>query len=175
MRTSRLAGFKTEPASSGYLSSIPNRPGAPTRRNRNAMSRRGLFASLAILAGGACSGGSDVTAPTASGNDQVTVGNNFFSPTTLTVPVGTTVTWVWNPGGTDHNVTFADGAHSPTQASGTWPRTFTAAGTYAFHCTIHGAALMSGTITVGSGPAGGGAGDGGTGGGGGSGGGEYGG
>lgn len=104
----------------------------------------------------------------------MTVGNNFFSPTSLTVPVGTTVTWVWNPGGTNHNVTFDDVTHSPTQASGTWPRTFTTAGTFAFHCTIHGAAIMSGTITVGSSTGGGsGAGGGGMGGGG-SGGGGYG-
>ena len=137
------------------------------------MRRRGLLAGLAILATGACSGGSDLTTPNASGTNEVTVGNNFFTPTTLTVPVGTTVTWVWNPGGTDHNVTFADGAHSPTQASGTWPRTFATAGTFAFHCTIHGAAVMSGTITVGSGSGGGSGGGGGGMGGGGSGGGGY--
>jgi plastocyanin len=142
------------------------------------MSRGELFAGLIILGAGACSGGSDVMAPNASGTNQVTVGNNFFSPTSLTVPVGTTVTWVWDPGGTDHNVTFEDGAHSPTQSSGAWPRTFTTSGTFAFHCTIHGAALMSGTITVGSGTGGGGSGAGGGGmggGGGGSGGGGYGG
>jgi plastocyanin len=114
------------------------------------MSRRELSAVLVLLAG-ACSGGSDVTTPSASGTNEVTVGNNFFSPTSLTVPVGTTVTWVWNPGGTDHNVTFADGTHSPNQSSGTWPRTFTTGGTFQFHCTIHGAAVMSGTITVGTG------------------------
>ncbi len=134
------------------------------------MRRRGLLAGLAILAAGACSGGSDVMTPNASGPNEVTVGNNSFTPTSLTVPVGTTVTWVWNPGGTDHNVTFDDGTHSPTQASGTWPRTFAAAGTFPFHCTIHGAAVMSGTITVGSGSGGG---AGGGGGGGGSGGGGY--
>jgi plastocyanin len=133
------------------------------------MSRHGLWAGLAILAAG-CSGGSDVTTPDASGTNEVTVGNNFFSPTSLTVAVGTTVTWVWNPGGTDHNVTFADGEHSPTQASGTWPRTFATAGTFAFHCTIHGAAVMSGTITVGGSSGGSGSGGGGAGGGGGSGG-----
>jgi plastocyanin len=140
------------------------------------MGRRELSAVLVLLAG-ACSGGSDVTTPSASGTNEVTVGNNFFSPTSLTVPVGTTVTWVWNPGGTDHNVTFADGTHSPNQSSGTWPRTFTTGGTFQFHCTIHGAAVMSGTITVGtgggSGTGGGGSGGGGSGGGG-SGGGGYG-
>ena len=62
------------------------------------MSRRGWLAGVVVLAAGACSGGSDVTTPSTSGTNEVTVGNNFFSPTTLTVPVGTTVTWVWNPG-----------------------------------------------------------------------------
>ena len=113
----------------------------------------------------ACGGGSDsTTGPTNSGGNSVTVGNNFFSPADLSVAVGTTVTWNWAPGAVEHNVTFDDGQHSATQSSGSFPRTFSAAGTYPYHCTIHGAAVMHGTVTVGG--TGGGGGGGGTGGGG---------
>ena len=65
-----------------------------------------------------------------------------------------------------HNVTFDDGETSGDQGTGHYQRTFATAGSYAYHCTIHGAKLMSGTITVGSG-SGGTAGGGGGGGGGG--------
>ena len=91
-------------------------------------------------------------------------------PVTIPAP-GTTVTWQWAPDAVEHNVTFDDGPQSPTQSSGTFPRTFANAGTYAYHCTIHGAAVMHGTVTV---AASGGSGGGGSGGGGGGDGGGYG-
>ena len=110
-----------------------------------------------ILAMGAGCGGSGSaygnTGPTGSGNppggstsNAIGVGDNFFSPAATTVPAGTTVTWTWN-GSSQHNVTFDDGAKSATQASGTYSRTFTTAGSYAYHCTVHGTA-MSGTVNV---------------------------
>jgi plastocyanin len=43
-------------------------------------------------------------------------------------------------------VTFDDGVASPTQSDGTYSRTFAAAGTYTYHCTVHPS--MTGTITV---------------------------
>jgi plastocyanin len=122
-----------------------------------------------------CGGGSDSTAgPTDGEGNTVTVGNNFFSPVDLSVAAGTTVTWSWAAGAVDHNVTFDDGAQSPTQSSGSFPRTFSAAGTFPYHCTIHAALGMRGTVTVagssggggGSGMGGGGSGGGGSGGGG---------
>lgn len=79
--------------------------------------------------------------------NEVRVGNNFFLPPTRSVPVGTTVTWTWNDGSVMHNVTFPGGPASPNQSSGTFQRTFTTAGTFAYTCTIHGAP-MSGSITV---------------------------
>jgi plastocyanin len=84
------------------------------------------------------------------------VTNDAFTPGTKTVAVGTTVKWAWNSctgdaySGqtcTSHSVTFDDGATSPTQDQGTFERSFSVAGTYKYHCSIHGAA-MSGTITV---------------------------
>jgi plastocyanin len=44
-------------------------------------------------------------------------------------------------------VTFDDGLSSPTQDQGSYSRTFSAAGTYNYHCAVHGAA-MAGSITV---------------------------
>src|SRR5205085_7511510 len=95
-------------------------------------------------------------APTPSGGISVT--NNAFSPGTKTVAVGATVQWSWNTCSNDpynyggqtcvaHSVTFDDGTTSPTQDQGTFNRMFTAAGTYNYHCSVHGAA-MAGTITV---------------------------
>jgi plastocyanin len=133
------------------------------------------FVSLLIGCGG---GGSDTTTgPSGGGGNAVTVGNNFYSPASLSVAQNVTVTWTWANGAVQHNVTFDDGEHSPTQSSGSYQRTFGTPGTYPYHCTIHGAAVMSGTVTVtapgattgtgGSGMGGGGTGGGGTGGGGG--------
>jgi plastocyanin len=76
----------------------------------------------------------------------VSVGDDFFSPAATTVTAGTTVTWTWK-GSISHNVTFDDGTASATQSSGTFSRVFNTAGTYPYHCTIHGTA-MSGSVTV---------------------------
>ena len=80
-----------------------------------------------------------------STNSDVTVADDYFSPSATTVAVGS-VTWTWT-GSMSHNVTFDDGNSSPTQATGTYTRRFSTAGTYSYHCTIHGVA-MSGTVTV---------------------------
>jgi plastocyanin len=79
-----------------------------------------------------------------------------FDPTSLTVTVGSTVTWDNNSGVT-HNVVFADPTAPKSVgtgpsgdigqiSSGTQARSFAKAGTYAFHCTIH--AGMDGSVTV---------------------------
>jgi plastocyanin len=79
--------------------------------------------------------------------DTVRIGNNFYSPSSLTVPVGTTVMWVWSAGDVTHTVTDnADTTiRSPFQSAGTYQRTFTTAGAHPYHCSVHGLA-MSGTI-----------------------------
>jgi plastocyanin len=75
--------------------------------------------------------------------------SNTFDPASMTVAVGTTVTWM-NTTGVTHNVTFdspGSPANIPSFASGAQTATFPSKGTFAYHCTIHGAS-MSGTITV---------------------------
>lgn len=105
-----------------------------------------------------CSGSSG---PSESGNDEssgptVTVSNNVFNPSTLQVPLNSTVTWVWSSGGVEHNVTFGGGLNSQTQGSGTYSRTFQAAGSFPYACTIHSAEGMSGVVNVSAGGSGGG-------------------
>ena len=83
---------------------------------------------------------------------DISVADNAFSPSALTVDVGATVTWEWT-GGSPHNVTWVGPgapAASATQTTGTYERTFDAAGSYDYYCTIHGTATsgMRGTVTV---------------------------
>jgi plastocyanin len=70
-----------------------------------------------------------------------------FQPDALTVAAGTTVSWT-NTGATGHTVTFDDGPDSGAIADGggTYERTFDAAGTYDYHCSIHPS--MRGSVTV---------------------------
>ena len=102
-----------------------------------------LAVALALTAG--CS---DSTGPNATG---VSVQDNSFNPSSNTVAVGQTVTWTWT-GSTGHNVTWDGGspAASATQSSGTYQRNFAQAGTFNYHCSIHGGAGsgMHGTVTV---------------------------
>jgi predicted lipoprotein with Yx(FWY)xxD motif/plastocyanin len=91
-------------------------------------------------------GASSAPSP-AAGAGSVTIADFSFTPGTLTVPVGTTVTWT-NTGGAPHTVTADDGSFaSATLAAGdTFSQTFDTAGTYAYHCSIH--TQMVGTVVV---------------------------
>jgi plastocyanin len=76
-------------------------------------------------------------------------GEGSFSPATLTVAKGTTVTFT-NKSGVTHNVIFDTNAPSGGDItsidSGSQTRTFATVGTSTFHCSIH--AGMSGQIVV---------------------------
>lgn len=130
---------------------------------------KSVFVALAVASLCACGGsGGGATNPPVNNNPPagntpppaggISVTNNAFSPSAKSVAVGSTVQWSWNTctndpynyGGSTcvaHSVTFDDGTTSPTQDQGTFTRTFTAAGSYAYHCSVHGTA-MAGTITV---------------------------
>jgi plastocyanin len=82
--------------------------------------------------------------PVSSGA-SVTIRDDFFSPATLTVPVGTTV--VWTNRGSQHTVTASGTFDSGVlRSSATFSHTFTAPGTYRYVCQLHNG--MSGTIVV---------------------------
>lgn len=79
-------------------------------------------------------------------------GTLAFSPATLTIKAGTTVTWK-NTTAVSHTVTSDDGksfdsgmANPIAAQSGTFSFTFTTAGTFAYHCAIH--PFMKATIIV---------------------------
>jgi len=105
-----------------------------------------LFAA-GFLAG--CSGSDDPTEnENPGGGSTVSVTNNAFSPSPIAVAVNATVTWQWNSGGVAHNVTFNDGTASATLTTGSFPRTFQAAGSFPYVCTIHVAEGMTGVVNV---------------------------
>jgi plastocyanin len=78
--------------------------------------------------------------PALAATKTVTVGDNFFRPTRVTVPAGTKVVWNWT-GRNPHNVTVTSGPkkfHSKTQTSGTYSAIPHTKGTYSIVCTVHG-------------------------------------
>jgi amicyanin len=85
--------------------------------------------------------------PTSQGGTAVSITNFKFNPTTLTVPVGATVTWT-NQDEEPHSVAGKDGSfHSPgMDTHGTYSFTFTTPGSYDYICSIH--PFMTGTVVV---------------------------
>lgn len=93
-----------------------------------------------------------VTTPTPTDDLTVEIEDFAFVPSTLSVPVGATVTWS-NKDGASHTVTADAGAFgsSALAKDGEFTHTFAANATLAYHCEIH--PNMKGTIVVGSGVA----------------------
>jgi plastocyanin len=94
---------------------------------------------------------SATTAPApAAGANVVMIRNFAFSPATLTVRAGTTVTWT-NDDSPPHAIASDAGSpvtfsSSPLANGATFSFTFTQAGSYPYHCSIHPS--MKGTIIV---------------------------
>ena len=79
----------------------------------------------------------------------VTVGDDFFSPGMINISAGSTVTWTWGGGSGVPHTTTGKGAEewdSGVLTSGSYSRTFNAAGTFAYVCKVH--SDMTGTIIV---------------------------
>jgi plastocyanin len=110
---------------------------------------RSLIVSAGAIAVVACSdSGNGGQAPDDEAPEgDILVRNNFFEPSELEVAPGATVTWTWASDGVVHNILFDDGETSGNQSSGTYDRTFAAAGDFPYHCTIH-PETMSGVIGV---------------------------
>jgi plastocyanin len=85
-------------------------------------------------------------------NQTVYIRDFYFSPGSITVEPGTTVTWV-NQGQAPHTATQTDGAFDSgtLQPGESYSYTFNQAGTYAYYCQIH--PDMTGTIVVSGGGA----------------------
>ncbi len=107
-----------------------------------------LISAFAIISCGKSSGygNSNTSTPPPVAN-AVSIVNMSFSPATLTVPVGTNVTWTNNDNMTHTVTSDASGFDSGDITMGSkYSRVFSVAGTYTYHCTIHPA--MKGTIVV---------------------------
>ena len=70
-----------------------------------------------------------------------------FSPASITVSAGTTITWQNNDGvahtSTSDNLTWDTGTIAPGQSKATLLGT---PGTFTYHCTVH--PMMTGTVVV---------------------------
>jgi plastocyanin len=88
-------------------------------------------------------------APATPAANTVLMSGSVFNPVTITVSVGTTVTW-------KNNDSYG---HTATSDAGDWDtgniaagasasKTFTTAGTFPYHCTYHLAMGMKGTVIV---------------------------
>lgn len=142
-------------------------PSAPTRGVRRAGgvgSRDGVgrlrrverrvvmvLALVAAVLMAACAGSSDGDAeadPAAGVDGPVVILRDIaFKPDSLTVPAGSTVTWVFDDRGIPHNVVATDKSfQSDTVDSGRFTYSFERPGTYEYVCTLH--PQMTGTIQV---------------------------
>ena len=86
--------------------------------------------------------------PAAAPAAQVTILNYKFDPEVLTVPAGTTVTWV-NKDEVPHTVASSDKRFPSSSGLDTgeaYSYTFTTPGSYGYYCTLH--PFMKGTIVV---------------------------
>ncbi len=120
-------------------------------------------AAVAVLVLAACGSSASSSTSSAGGTAggpaaSVTIQNFAFTPQTLTVKAGTTVTWT-NSDSAPHTVTSADGISTSANTTSlfngsvnpgqTFSYTFTKAGTYYYLCTIHRSqAGMHGEIIV---------------------------
>jgi plastocyanin len=113
-----------------------------------------LLAAVAFTTLAGC--GSDYSTNSYGGNpppptdsNTVNLGASTFSPNSKTITVGTTITWK-NASGTVHTSTSDTGVWDTGNipAGGSKTTTFTAAGTFPYHCTYHQSMGMTGTIVV---------------------------
>jgi plastocyanin len=111
--------------------------------------RRVLVTLVGLLALTLSACGTSGATTTAPATDQVgptvTIQDLAYTPETLTVQAGATVTWVWRDGAIAHDVK-GDGFRSEVMTEGTFRHRFTEPGTYDYLCTLH--PNMTATIEV---------------------------
>ncbi len=124
-----------------------------------------LMAGLVFGCGGSkggypTAGGTTTTTTGGPGAANVSIVEYSFTPDTVTIKVGASVTWT-NNGTVAHTATADGGAFdsgqlsSPTgggaygggSSGGTYTNTFGTAGTYTYHCANH-PTTMKGTVVV---------------------------
>lgn len=83
--------------------------------------------------------------PTSSKTVEVTIQNFAFNPESVTISPGDTVKWT-NMDSTAHTITGTDFSSGNLNKGDSYENTFTKAGTYDYHCSIHPS--MTGTVIV---------------------------
>ena len=120
-----------------------------------------VFAGLMVLALAACGGNNSTMSPTTptqttSGSNSATVtipassgvygsGMSTFSPGTVTISVGGSVTWKNNDAVTHTTTSDSPGWDQTVTAGSSVTQTFMTAGTFPYHCRLHS---MSGIVIV---------------------------
>ncbi len=83
------------------------------------------------------------TTTTTAATRTITQSGFAFTPTSLSISIGQSVTFIVNA---SHDVTWRNGDPGRGDTGEAYSRTFSSAGTYSFLCSIHPS--MTGTITV---------------------------
>ncbi len=111
-----------------------------------------VAALLVLLALSGCAyqnnGGSNNAGNTNSSAQKANIQNFEYSPSQITIKAGDNVTWA-NLDSAPHTVTSDSGNELQSSTLGNsqaYSHTFTKAGTYAYHCTVH--PMMKGTVIV---------------------------
>jgi plastocyanin len=88
--------------------------------------------------------------PVADGEVEIAMADDRFVPNAITVPVGTTVTWV-NKGSNQHSIAAYDSSYESEnlEPGERFSHTFEAPGKYQYLCKHHARHGMTGVITVG--------------------------
>jgi plastocyanin len=133
-----------------------------------------IVAVMLAVAVSACGGSSDVTTPSnggqgsnpppPAGTTKVTIQDFSYAPAAVTIKVGSTVQWtnkgpsahttVSDAGAWNSGVLRSPGGNDPYgggSAGGSFSFTFTQAGTYSYHCSLHPPSSFpgfTGTVTV---------------------------
>jgi plastocyanin len=114
---------------------------------------------LALVIGAVAFGGALTAAPASAASADVNIGGFAFSPSSVTINQGDTVTWHYAGPDTNHSVTSdpgqadswdSDPGKSPTAADHppgtTFARQFATPGTFTYFCKVH--SNMHGTVVV---------------------------
>jgi plastocyanin len=100
-----------------------------------------LAAIIAVAAPATALGGAHVAA-----SHTVVLKNLAFTPRTLSIHQGDSVTWRWEDGSTPHNVTSSSFHGASARTHGTFTVRFAHKGTFNYRCTIH--SFMKARIVV---------------------------
>jgi plastocyanin len=123
---------------------------------------------LVVLPVAALAGAAIAVVPALAANQNVTLSDNAFTPATVTVSVGETVTWDYPSGSSVHNVHFDDGSFNqppqpaPPGVPGVWPvsRKFDTPGEFTYLCDAHAQTMKGKVVVLAAGQSGGGGGGG---------------